>query len=251
MANAIVKAVLGNGLYKASEIMMTDPGEARLEMLKNALGVNVSTDNAEALKAETVILAIKPQMAEKVLPKLKAQNYPLFISVLAGTSIAKLEKLLPAGSRVLRTVPNTPAMVGAGITALCGGTEATEGDMQTGLNIFKTAGEAFVTEESKINAISAISGSGPAYIFMVIEALSDAGVKLGLPRDLAMKLAAATAHGAGKMALAEHAHPALLKDQVTSPGGTTIEALAVLEGHGMRAAFINAVQAAFDRAEEM
>jgi pyrroline-5-carboxylate reductase len=187
-----------------------------------------------------------------VLQKLKIPSpAPLFISIMAGVSTYKLESYLPAQARVIRTMPNAPALIRKGCTAICGGKYATDKDIDEAKKIFDCVGSAIKVKEELMDAVVGISGSGPAYFYMIIEALGDAGVKVGLSREQALSLAANTAFGAAAMVLETQKHPAMLKDMVTSPNGTTIEALSVLEAHGVRAAFIEAVEAAVERSREL
>ena len=253
MAGALVKGIINSGTYKASELFLSDPNKANLENLHKTYGVNITGDNNELIAdCETVILAVKPQMAAAVLGGLNyPTKMPLIISIMAGLTTAKLESLLPANTRVVRSMPNTPALVQKGATGICAGKYATAEDMKTAEAIFAATGLVVSVNESQIDAVCGVSGSGPAYFFMIIEALSDAGVKAGLPREVSLKLAAQTAEGAAKMILDMGKHPSELKDMVTSPGGTTIAALSVLEDYGLRAALISAVDAAVQRSKEL
>jgi len=173
------------------------------------------------------------------------------ISIAAGVPIAALERMLGAGARIVRTMPNTPSLVGMGACALAAGERATAEDLEVASGIFQAVGITTVVEESLLDAVTGLSGSGPAYVFLVIEALSDAGVKVGLPRYTALKLAAQTVLGSAQMLIETGAHPGHLKDQVTSPGGTAIAGLATLEAGGLRTCLINAVEAATRRAKEL
>jgi pyrroline-5-carboxylate reductase len=188
-----------------------------------------------------------------VTPAALAQIKPVFtrdhllLSIAAGVTLAKLEAALPAGARVIRAMPNTPALVGAGAAAFAAGSAARPGDAAIAQGILGSAGIALEVPEKLLDAVTGLSGSGPAYIYMVIEALSDGGVAMGLPRDVAMRLAAQTVLGAARMVLDTGLHPGVLKDQVTSPGGTTIEGVHALETAGLRAALIQAVRAAAEK----
>jgi pyrroline-5-carboxylate reductase len=175
----------------------------------------------------------------------------LVISIAAGVPIAAIERKLGAGARIVRAMPNTPALVGAGACALSPGEHATEEDLELASALFQAVGTATVVEENLLDAVTGLSGSGPAYVFLVIEALSDAGVKVGLPRYTALKLASQTVLGAAKLLIETGAHPGQLKDQVTSPGGTAIAGLHTLEAGGLRTTLINAVEAATRRAKEL
>ncbi len=253
MAEALLKGILSDGSYGGAQIIMSDPRESRLAELNKKYGVAVTVNNDEvAASSETVILAVKPQVASQVLGALKSgANEPLYISILAGLTTLKLEKMFPGKVRLVRAMPNTPALVMKGSTALCRGSFATDGDMVLAEGVFRRAGGVITLRENLMDAAMGISGCGPAYFYMIIEALSDAGVRAGLSREDAVTLAAQTALGSAHMVLETDMHPAALKDMVTSPGGTTIEAVKVLEERGVRAAMISAVEAAIRRSKEL
>ncbi len=216
--------------------------------------VRVVGDAAEAAEwGEVVILAIKPQQAESVLALLEPVITPdkLVISIMAGIPSAKIEANLTPGCRVIRAMPNTPALIGAGATAVCSGRTASSDDLDLARRIFALTGTALSVEEKLMDAVTGLSGSGPAYVFTFIEALADAGVKNGLPRDVAARLAAQTVLGAARMVVETGEHPALLKEKVTSPGGTTIAALHALESGSFRGVVMNAVEAACLRSKEL
>ena len=175
----------------------------------------------------------------------------LLISIAAGVTLARMEAALPAGARVIRVMPNTPALVGASASAFACGKSATPEDGQLAQKLFSSVGVALQVKETLLDAVTGLSGSGPAYVFLMIEALSDGGVAAGLPRDIATKLAAQTLLGSAKLLLETGQHPAALKDMVTSPGGTTIEGLHELEKAGVRGALINAVRAATDKSKKL
>jgi pyrroline-5-carboxylate reductase len=204
-------------------------------------------------EADVVVLAVKPQALDKVLLQVApaADQKKLFISVAAGVPISVMERRLGQGMRVIRTMPNTPSLVGMGACALAPGEHASEEDMAVASRIFQSVGITTVVEENLLDAVTGLSGSGPAYIFLVIEALSDAGVKVGLPRYTAQKLAAQTVLGSAQLLIETNAHPGQLKDQVTSPGGTAIAGLHTLEAGGLRTTLINAVEAATRRSREL
>ncbi|MDR2883586.1 MAG: pyrroline-5-carboxylate reductase [Deferribacteraceae bacterium] len=247
MAQAIVKGILKSGFYPASDIIMSATSERTID------GVRVTTNNDEVIAlSDTVIISVKPQMAAAVLSKLKVSTpSPLFISVMAGLTTDKVESFFSNKICLVRAMPNTPAQVQMGCTVLSKGTHADDEDMTMATRIFECVGTVTVVKEGLIDAASAISGCGPAYFYMIIEALSDAGVKAGLPRKEALKLATQTALGSAQMIIDSGKHPAELKDMVTSPAGTTIAALSVLEDYSVRAAFINAVEAAVERSKEL
>ena len=200
-----------------------------------------------------VVLATKPQVFDRVLPAVGAavREDALVVSIAAGVSIAAIEARMPAGTRVVRTMPNTPALVDAGATAIAAGTHAAEEDVALVKRVFDSVGVTVVLDEYLLDAVTGLSGSGPAYIFLIIEALADAGVKVGLHRDSAQLLAAQTVLGSAKLLLETGEHPGRLKDMVTSPGGTAIAGLHTLEAGGLRTTLINAVESAAKRSHEL
>ncbi len=254
MGSALVKGLLQSRLVAPEQIVATDVDEQRLLKVQE-LGVQVSRDNKEAVKgSEIVLLCVKPQVVEAVLRELAPVVEPqrhCVISIAAGVRIARMEALLPEGTPVVRVMPNTPAQVLAGASAVALGSHATETHRQIAHTIFGAVGVVVDVPEGLMDAVTALSGSGPAYVFVFAEALADAGVHLGLPRETALRLAAQTLLGAAKMLLESGKHPAELKDMVTSPAGTTIAALRVLERHAFRGAVIEAVAAAYQRAKEL
>jgi pyrroline-5-carboxylate reductase len=254
MAEALVKGLLGAGTAAADEIVCAEPRAERREDLHARYGIEVVADNvAAARRAEVILLCVKPQvmdaLLEEIAPSVDASK--LVISIAAGVPVAAIARKLGAGARIVRTMPNTPALVGAGATALARGAHATEADLAQAVALFEAVGIAVVVEEHLLDAVTGLSGSGPAFVFLAIEALADGGVKVGLPRHVAMALAAQTVVGAGRLVLETGEHPGRLKDQVTSPGGTTIAGVHALEGAGFRAALIAAVEAAARRSREL
>lgn len=254
MAEAILKGLLRAGTARPEGIIATGRRTERLEELKRNYGVRTTTDNlAAAREAEIIILSVKPQAMDKLVMQVAPalDHRKLIISVAAGVPIAALERRLGAGARIIRTMPNTPSLVGAGACALSRGEHASEEDLAVASRIFQSVGTTTVVDENLLDAVTGLSGSGPAYVFLVIEALSDAGVKVGLPRYTALKLAAQTVLGSAQLLIETNAHPGQLKDQVTSPGGTAIAGLHTLEAGGLRTTLINAVEAATRRAKEL
>jgi len=254
MGSALMRGLLQRGAMRSEQIVATDVEETRLQAAKQ-LGVQTTTDNKTAVQqSDIVLLCVKPQVMDEVLtdiaPAVNPQRHCV-ISIAAGVPIARLEAKLPEGTRVVRVMPNTPAQVLEGATAIALGTHATETHQQIAHAIFRAVGLVVDVPEKLMDAVTALSGSGPAYAFVFMEALADAGVNLGLPREVALKLAAQTLLGAAKMLLETGKHPGELKDMVTSPGGTTIAALAVLEQQAFRGALIAAVAAAYQRAKEL
>jgi pyrroline-5-carboxylate reductase len=254
MAEAIIKGLLRAGIARPEGIIGTGRRAERLEELKRVYGIRTTQDNlAAAREADIIVLSVKPQAMDKLVVQVAPalDHRKLIISVAAGVPIAALERRLGAGARIIRTMPNTPSLVGAGACALARGEHASEEDLAVASRIFQAVGTTTVVEENLLDAVTGLSGSGPAYVFLVIEALSDAGVKVGLPRYTALKLAAQTVLGSAQLLIETNAHPGQLKDQVTSPGGTAIAGLHTLEAGGLRTTLINAVEAATRRAREL
>ncbi|NPU85439.1 MAG: pyrroline-5-carboxylate reductase [Syntrophaceae bacterium] len=254
MGGAIVGGLLSRGVADAGRIWVSDTAKDRLQKLKDLHGIHTTTDNRTAVKnADILILAVKPQVMGSVLKGLSGAVGPskLVISIAAGIPIAFLEEHLGKGVRVIRTMPNTPALIGEGATALARGSHASEQDLEAARQIFNAVGQTVLVPEEQLDAVTGLSGSGPAYGFIILEALSDGGVRMGLPRDTALVLAAQTLLGAARLVLAGDKHPGQLKDMVTSPGGTTIAGIQALEEGGLRAALIRAVEAATLRSQEL
>ena len=254
MAEALIKGLIASGLARPDQILAADVSPDRLEHLKKTYGVSAQKTNADAVReAGIIVLSVKPQVIDKVLAEIApvVDSTKLVVSIAAGILVAKIEQALPAGARVVRVMPNTPALVLAGAAALAAGSNATGADLALSQSIFNSVGRSVVVEEKLMDAVTGLSGSGPAYVFMIIDALSDAGVKAGLPRPLALELAAQTVFGSAKMVLETKEHPGKLRDMVTSPGGTTIEGLHALEKGKLRATLMNAVEAATARSKEL
>lgn len=254
MAEAIIKGILGGGLIAASDIYVGNRTQKRCDYLNATYGVQAMTDNQAAVaEADLVIFAVKPQVAPVALtPALMAHVKPTawVLSIMGSVSIEQLHVYAP-GLPVVRTMPNTPLAVGAGMTAICCDEAVTESMRADAAAIFSSCGEIEFVDEKAIEAITAISGCGPGYCFVIIDALADAGVRAGLPRALAIKMAAQTMAGSGKLCVESGLHPAQLRDQVTSPGGTTIAGIHALENHGVRGAFYDAVMAVLARSQEL
>lgn len=254
MAGALVKGLVSAGAAKPDEVLCTDVRAERLGELEKKHGVRVSKDNVESARwADVVVLATKPQVFDRLLPDVAkgVRSDALVVSIAAGVSIASIEAKLPAGTRVIRTMPNTPCLVDAGATAIAAGTHATDDDVALARRIFEAVGVTVVLDESLLDAVTGLSGSGPAYMFLIIEALADAGVKVGLHRESALLLAAQTVLGSAKLLLETGEHPGRLKDMVTSPGGTAIAGLHTLEAGGLRTTLINAVETATARSKQL
>lgn len=254
MAEALVKGLLRAGVAAPGEILCTDRRRDRLAELAERYGVRTSVDNrAAAAEAGIVLLSVKPQVMNKLLGEIASalDASKLVISIAAGVPLAAIERRVGHGVRVIRTMPNTPALVGAGATAIAPGDHAVEEDLQQARALFDAVGKTVIVDESLLDAVTGLSGSGPAYIFLVIEALADAGVKVGLDRRTSQDLAAQTVLGSAKLLIETGEHPGRLKDQVTSPGGTAIAGLHTLEAGGLRTTLMNAVEAATKRSHEL
>ncbi|MBA3453440.1 MAG: pyrroline-5-carboxylate reductase [Deltaproteobacteria bacterium] len=254
MAEALIRGLVRGGHIGADRVHASGPRRERLEELRTAYAIHVSTDNREVARtAGVVVLAVKPQILDKVLAEIGDQLKPgtLVISIAAGVDTEAIETAVAEGVRVVRAMPNTPALVGAGATAISAGRHASESDLATAKALFDAVGITVTLDESHLDAVTGLSGSGPAYIFLILEALSDAGVKVGLSRRNAQRLAAQTMMGSAKMLLETSEHVGHLKDMVTSPGGTAIAGLHTLEEGGLRTTLINAVETATKRAREL
>lgn len=253
MAEALVRGILRAGLLPPAAITASDVVPERLRLFRDQFGVGTGEDNADvATKADLVLLAVKPQAIGPVLQGLApAVDRQLLVSIAAGVPTYSIEARFPRPVRVVRVMPNTPALVLEGASALCAGAHATPGDLDLARTLFDAVGRAVVLDETAMDAVTGLSGSGPAYVFVIIEALADAGVRVGLTRDVAQLLAAQTVLGSARMVLETGRHPAALKDMVASPGGTTIAGLHALEAGGLRAALLDAVEAATRRSQEL
>jgi pyrroline-5-carboxylate reductase len=252
MGEALIGGWLAAKTAPPEALVATDASAERRDVMKRRFGVRTGSDNRDAAaRAEVVVLAVKPQILDGVMKELSpALAGKLVLSIAAGVTIARLAKLAPK-ARVVRVMPNTPVLVRDGVSALSFGSGVTEKDQQLARRLFEAVGRAVVVEEKLMDAVTGLSGSGPAYVFMAIEALADGGVKMGLPRTVADLLAAQTVLGAARMVLETGEHPAKLKNGVASPGGTTIAGLHRLEQGGLRAALMAAVEAAAKRSEEL
>jgi len=253
MAEALIRGLLGAGVAEASQIVGSEPRGERRKELSERYGIETLGDNVEvARRADILILSIKPQVMTRVLDEIGTQVKPsaLVISIAAGIPLSVIEAHLPR-VRVVRTMPNTPALVEAGATAIAAGGHATGEDLEATRRIFDSVGMTVILEETQLDAVTGLSGSGPAYMFLIIEALADAGVKVGLSRYNAQALAAQTVLGSAKLLIETNEHPGRLKDMVTSPGGTAIAGLHTLEAGGLRTTLMNAVEVATSRSREL
>ena len=254
MAEALIKGLIGSHTIDPQQVSAADPLADRRDFMETTYGIGVTADNQELVKnADVLVLAVKPQVATEVLARMAPFTGPdkLVISIVAGLTTAVMQKALAADTRIIRTVPNTPVFVGEGMVALADDGPALPEDYAAAEALFGPVARTALMPEKLMDAALGVSGSGPAYVFIMIEALSDGGVKMGLPRQTALTLAAQTLLGAAKMCLESGKHPGQLKDMVTSPAGTTIAALHRMEAAGVRAALIEAVEAAARRAEEL
>jgi pyrroline-5-carboxylate reductase len=254
MATALAKGFVSAEIVSPREIIASDPFDTARKNFAGEVGAKTVAANSEVAKcANVLILATKPDQVSAALAEISGaftKNH-LLISIAAGVTLAKLEAALPAGARVIRVMPNTPALVGEGASAFALGKNATAADGELAKKLLSAVGVAFQVKESLLDAVTGLSGSGPAYVYQFIEALSDGGVAAGLPRDIATKLAAQTVLGGAKMVLETGQHPGALKDQVTSPGGTTIEGLHALEKGRLRATVMSAVRAATEKSKKL
>jgi len=254
MATALARGFVRAKLTEAEQIVASDPMATARTAFARETGTKVVDSNLEVVQsAKVIFLAVKPDQVATVLADVKSQftSEHLLISIAAGVPIAKLEAGLPPGARVIRVMPNTPALVGESATAYAPGKSATGADAELAQKLFAAVGAAFQVKESLLDAVTGLSGSGPAYVYQFIEAMSDGGVAAGLPRDVATKLAAQTVLGSAKMVLETGQHPGALKDMVTSPGGTTIEGLHELEKGKLRGTVISAVRAATEKSKKL
>jgi pyrroline-5-carboxylate reductase len=254
MAEALIEGLLSRELLKPGQITVSDLSEVRRSHLKKTFGINTTLENKEVVKgSEIIILAVKPQVISIVLEEIRpvVSSDHLVVSIAAGITVHSLEKGLPDDTRVVRVMPNTPAMVQAGAAALCKGTAARPGDLDMVRQILETVGKAVVVPESLMDAVTGLSGSGPAYVFTFIEGLIEAGVREGLPRTVAQELVVQTVLGAALMCQNTGKHPAELTTMVTSPGGTTVAGLHILERGALRGIILDAVRAATERSREL
>jgi len=254
MARALAAGFVRAGLVSPAQVLASDPvaaaGDAFLTAVPGAR--LLPTNLAVAKQAEVLFLAVKPQQMSALLAELQAASAGrLVVSIAAGVRLDSLASGLVPNARLVRVMPNTPCLVGQSASGYCLGPGATAADGQLVGRLLSAVGKAFEVEEKLLDAVTGLSGSGPAFVYTIIEALSDGGVRMGLPRDVALALAAQTVRGAAEMVLVTGEHPAVLKDKVTSPGGTTIAGLQALEGGGLRAALMAAVEAATRRASEL
>lgn len=254
MAEAILGGLAGSGMVRPDQLLASDANPGRLDYLQKKLGLKAAHNNVDLVKrANVIILAVKPKVMAHVLSEACSliKGGQTVISIAAGITTSFIEQYLPEGVPVCRVMPNTPALVGAGASAVCAGSSAGEDSISMALAICSSFGRAVVVDEDLMDSVTGLSGSGPAYMYLIAEAMADAGVKMGLPRDVALTLGTQTMLGAARMVLETGEHPARLKDMVTTPGGTTIAGLFALEDGKLRSAIMKAVQAATERSREL
>jgi len=254
MGTTLIQALLDSKLLEPNRIVATAKHSQNLDELARRFGIEVTPDNRSAVKdADLILLCVKPQALHEVLEQIKPtiRSNQLLVSIVASATSAYIENHFDVEVPVIRSMPNTPALVRAGMTVLCGGKYATGDQLARAEKIFQAVGRTLILDEKHMDAVTALSASGPAYIYVVLESLAEGGVKVGLPRNIATELAAQMCFGAAKMVLETAAHPALLKDEVTTPAGCTIDGLLKLEEGGLRVTLIKAVVEATQRAEQL
>lgn len=254
MGSAMLGGIVKAGLVKPENITVADLYQPSLDRVKAELGVNVTTDSAEVVKnCDAFIIALKPNIVEVALSPLAelVREDQLVMSIAAGKQIAQLEAIVGADKKVIRIMPNTPALVSECMAGICANKNVTKEELEEVKTIFESFGEAEIVTEKLMDAVTGVSGSGPAYLFLFIEAMADAAVLEGMPRPQAYKFAAQTVLGSAKMVLETGKHPGELKDMVCSPAGTTIEAVKVLEDLGLRSAVINAIHECTEKSKEL
>ncbi|MCC7381283.1 MAG: pyrroline-5-carboxylate reductase [Deltaproteobacteria bacterium] len=253
MGGALLKGLLTSGAVEPAAVAIHNKRLERTRDLAKRFGVRAASSNAECVSgADIVILAVKPQILPKVLEEIGGlAPGSLYVSVAAGISTQRIEQLLGGTPRVVRAMPNTPALIAEGATGLSAGQFASEEDLAAAVAIFEKVGRVSVVDEVHLDAVTGLSGSGPAYVMLIVEAFADAGVKVGLSREIALELAVQTLRGSARLLQETGEHPGKLKDMVTSPGGTAIAGLHTLEEGGLRTTIMNAVEAATRRAKEL
>ncbi|MBP0030847.1 MAG: pyrroline-5-carboxylate reductase [Roseofilum sp. Guam] len=251
MAEAILSRILAEKIYLGSQVLVSEPRSDRRQELVERYGVQVTDNNRAVTEAtEMVLLAIKPQVFDKIATELSGVKMPLLVSILAGVPISRLEAAFPDRG-IIRVMPNAPATVGAGMSAIASGSHITPAQLEQTKILLSAVGEVVEVPETLMDAVTGLSGSGPAFVALTIEALSDGGVAAGLPRAIATKLAVQTVFGTARMLQETNLHPGELKDRVTSPGGTTIAGVRQLELGGLRSALMEAVLASYERSQDL
>ncbi len=254
MAKAMLGGILANGIFNKEEIIASDASKECLQAIESSLGISTTANNKELVKqAEVIVLAVKPQYYGAVIEEIKDEikSHQIIVTIAPGQTIERLESLFGKKLKLVRTMPNTPALVGEGITAVCKNKEVSDDELEYICTILKGFGKAEVIDEHLMDVVVSVSGSSPAYVFMFIEAMADAAVADGMPRKQAYEFAAQAVLGSAKMVLETGKHPGELKDMVCSPGGTTIEAVRVLEEKGLRSTIFEAMKACTKKAKGM
>lgn len=253
MAQAMIGGILKAKLVSKDEIIASAATQKTLDTVKDKFGVQTTLDNQEIAKADMIFLAVKPVYCEQVLQEIKDKltKDKIIVSIAAGKTMAWLEEQLGKDTKIVRTMPNTPALVGEGITAVCPNEQVTDKELKQVCDVLESFGKAEVIKESMMDAVIAVSGSSPAYVFLFIEAMADAAVAEGMPRAQAYQFAAQSVLGSAKMVLETGKHPGELKDMVCSPAGTTIEAVRVLEQTGFRGSVMECMKACADKSRNM
>ncbi|WP_234117176.1 pyrroline-5-carboxylate reductase [Clostridium hydrogenum] len=255
MAQAMIMGIVGSNIIAADNIMVSNPSEEKLNFIKDKCKVHITTDNKEvAVNSDILVLAVKPNKYSEVIDEIKDEitSKTIIVTIAAGISLDKIKLMFKKEVKVVRTMPNTPALVGEAMTALCYSEESvSEDEVKVVRKILESFGKTEVIDEKLMDAITGLSGSSPAYVYMFIEAMADGAVLQGMPREKAYKIAAQSVLGAAKMVLETGKHPGKLKDEVCSPGGTTIEAVYTLEKNNFRAAVMEAVDKCTEKSKEM
>ena len=254
MASAIIGGIIEKEIYTPKQIVVSGKDAASLENLHKKYGLETTEDNAWVMEnADVVFLSVKPQVLPAVITEISpmVKENQLFVSIAAGKTIAWIEQEFGKEIRLVRVMPNTPALVGEGCAGLCANANVSEKEMELVKTIFDSCGTSYVVPEHLIDVVGAIAGSAPAYVFMFMEAMADAAVAAGMPRDMAYKMASQTVLGSGKLMLETGKHPGELKDMVCSPGGTTICGVKVLEEQGMRSAIMNALDSCIQKSKKI
>ncbi|MCT4595353.1 MAG: pyrroline-5-carboxylate reductase [Anaeromicrobium sp.] len=254
MGGAMIGGIIKSGLVQPKNITVSDLDEKKLDHIKDSLGINTTTDSVELVnKSDIIILSVKPNIYDMVINSIKDNltKDKLIVTIAAGVSLNHMENLLGPNYKIVRTMPNTPALVSEGMSALCPNKNISKEELHMIRAIFESFGKAELVKESLMDSVIGVSGSSPAYVFMFIEAMADAAVLGGMSRDNAYKFAAQSVLGSAKMVLQTGMHPGKLKDMVCSPGGTTIEAVSVLEKEGFRSSVIQGILACIDKSKKM
>lgn len=254
MAQAMIKGILSSGIITSDMIKVSSKTNATRDLVKEKYSIMTTANNIEVARwADILFLAVKPDIHKEIFQEIKEEvkDNTVIITIAAGITLAEVEKEFSSGVKAIRTMPNTPSFVGEGMTVLCPNPKVTSADLETVMTLLKAFGKVEVISESLMDSIPAISGSSPAYVYMFIEALADGGVKNGLPREQAYRLAAQAVLGAAKMVLETGLHPGVLKDQVCTPGGATIEAVSSLEKSGFRSAVLQAMEKCTEKTKSL